>query len=109
MGNQNPFVQLSISNYVKRTKSVKDNPRDPYFSEEELLMWVDKENWVHDVKLAILDEEIQGDNPIGITNLCLLPYMNMRSADAKDETFDLFHIAKGSNMEQAQGELVMKV
>ncbi|CAM9149349.1 unnamed protein product, partial [Ectocarpus fasciculatus] len=109
MGKQNPFVQLAISNYIKKSKAISDNPRDPYFSEEEILMWVDRENWVHDVKLAVLDEEIQGDNPIGLTNMCLLPYMNMRAKDAKDETFDLFHIPKNSTMEQAQGELVMKV
>lgn len=109
MGKQHPFVQLSISNYIKKSKAVKDSPRDPYFAEEELLMWVDKENWVHDVKVALLDEEIQGENPIGLTNMCLLPYMNMKASDARDETFDLFHIPKGGTMEQAQGELVMKV
>lgn len=109
MGKQNPFVQLSIANYIKKSKAIKDNSRDPYFAEEQLLMWVDKDNWVHDVKVALLDEEIQGENPIGLTNMCLLPYMNMRASDAKDETFDLFHMPKGGNIEQAQGELVMKV
>ena len=44
-----------------------------------------------------------------MTNLCLLPYMNIKASDAKDETFELFYLAKGATTETAQGEAVMKV
>lgn len=109
MGKQNPYVQLSLATYLKKSKVIRDNSRDPYFAEEEILMWVDKENWVNDLKVALLDEELGGDAPIGLTNLCLLPYMNIKASDAKDETFELFYLAKGATTETAQGEAVMKI
>lgn len=109
MGKQNPYMQLSLGSYLKRGKVIRENPRDPYFAEEQILMWVDKENWVNDLKVAILDEELGGDVPIGMTNLCLLPYMNIKANEAKDETLDLFYVPKGSTAETPQGEVVMKV
>lgn len=109
MGKQNPYVQLALEKYIKSSSIVRDNPRDPYFAEEQLLMWIDKDNWVHDLNIAVLDEQIGGENPIGYTNICLLPYMNVSAKDAKDEVLDIFYVPKGGTVEQPQGEIVMKV
>ena len=43
LGQQDPYVQLSLGDrYKKRGKSVKGGGVEPYFTEEQILMWVDK-------------------------------------------------------------------
>jgi len=78
LGQQDPYVQLSLgSRYKKRSKTIKDGGTDPYFSEEDVLIWVDKENWVNDLRIDLYDEHIGDEKVIGFTHFSLLPYMNM--------------------------------
>lgn len=112
MGQQNPYVQLSVGDYKKRSKTIKGGGKEPYFQEEDVVMWIDQEIWANDLMVKICDEEVGPDNPIGFTQLCLLPYMDMRPSEARDEAFDLFYAkvdANGAKTELPQGELIMRV
>ena len=116
LGQQDPYVQLSLGErYKKKGKVVKGGGVEPYFNEEEILMWVDKENWIHDLRIDLFDEHIGNENVIGFTNFSLLPYMNMIPSEAKDEAFDLFYEYlkdpkdDKSRVEVVCGELVMKI
>jgi hypothetical protein len=108
LGQQNPYVEFSMGSYSKKSQVVKKGGKDPYFAEQDVIMWVNKDIWVNDMKIRICDEEVGPDNAIGYTTVCLLAYMDMRPSEAKEEWFDLFY-ANNSKDEMAQGELRMKV
>lgn len=92
MGQQVPYVNFALGkNYKKRSKSVKDNPLNPYFTEEQIMLWVDATNWAQNLLVSLLDEALGEDRPIAYTNLNLLPYMNTRPENAKPDTFDLIY------------------
>ena len=92
MGQQVPYVNLALGkHYKKRSKSIKDNSTNPYFAEEQIMLWIDSTNWANDLYVALLDEALGEDRPISFTNLNLLPYMNTRPDDAKRDTFDLMY------------------
>ena len=115
MGQQHPYVKFQLGQqYVKKSRTVKDGGITPYFGEEEVLMWADRESWKDDVQISILDEDLGDDKPIGSTHLCLLPYMNMMPTDAKEAWFDLFYYVTDPKddrikKEFSQGEMQMKV
>eukprot|EP00602_Paraphysomonas_sp_CaronLab_P013159 CAMPEP_0185042824 /NCGR_PEP_ID=MMETSP1103-20130426/42571_1 /TAXON_ID=36769 /ORGANISM="Paraphysomonas bandaiensis, Strain Caron Lab Isolate" /LENGTH=1240 /DNA_ID=CAMNT_0027582953 /DNA_START=164 /DNA_END=3886 /DNA_ORIENTATION=+ len=110
MGQQHPYVQMALGSYKKKSKVIEKGGRDPYFAEEDIIMWVDTESWVNDLDILICDHEIGEDNPIAYTDLCLLPYMDILPMAAKRDTFDLFYKPdKLRDDETAQGQLVMKV
>lgn len=113
LAKQDPYVQLSLGpNYSKRSSVIKNGGVQPYFAEEELLIFTDQSNWVHDLDVSILDEAIGMEKPIGSTHICLLPYMNVKSDDAAQETFDLFYIVQSDSetkSEVACGEIVLRV
>jgi len=110
MGQQHPYVQLALESYKKQSKTIQKGGRDPYFAEEEVIMWVDTESWVKDLRVALCDQEIGESNPIGYTDVCLLSFMDQRPSAAKEEAYELFYQKeKGSEEELAQGTLNMKV
>ena len=110
MGQQHPYVQLALESYKKQSKTIHKGGRDPYFAEEEVIMWVDTESWVQDLRVALCDQEIGETNPIGYTDVCLLSFMDQRPSAAKEEAYELFYQKdKHSEEELAQGTLNMKV
>lgn len=116
MGHQDPFVQFSLGkHYKKRSKAVKGGGTSPYFTEEDILLWVDQENWVNDLAVEVLDEDAKEEKPIGVTHFSLLPYMKIPSKNAKEDVYDLFHFVltdpkdETSKKEVAKGQLVMRV
>lgn len=57
MGSQRPYVKFKLGrNYAKRSKTVKDSGTAPYFGEEKVLIWADRESWVDDLQVMLLDE-----------------------------------------------------
>lgn len=116
MGQQDPYVKLSLGkHYHKRSKCIQNGGTRPYFEEEEMLLWLDQENWVEDLKLQVLDEDAKENKPIGATTFSLLPYMKYRPEEAKEDSFDLFY-AEGVNRkdemdtkETACGEIFIRV
>lgn len=77
LGNQRPYVSLSLGKGAsRRSKAVEDGPTDPYFAEEELQLWSDASNWMNDLIIEILDEDIGKSKPIGTASVSLLTYMN---------------------------------
>lgn len=102
LGQQRPYVLATYGNDVsKRSKCVDNSPVEPYFAEEELCVWSDKRNWMEDLRLDILDEDIGMAKTIGGISKSLLPYMNYSTplAEAVLETSSL----------GGAGELVYKV
>ena len=116
MGQQDPFVQLSLGrHYIKRSRSVKNGGTTPYFEEEDILLWLDQENWVDNLKVQLLDEDAKEDKPIGFTEFSLLPYMKQRPEDAREDSYDLFYMMQTDpkddteKKEVASGEVIMRV
>jgi len=116
MGQQDPFVQLALGrHYIKRSRSVKNGGTNPYFEEEDILLWLDQDNWVDNLKVSVLDEDAKEDKPIGVTEFSLLPYMKQRPEDAREDTFDLFYMMQTDPKddtevkEVASGEIAMRI
>jgi hypothetical protein len=110
MGQQHPYVQFSLGGYKKKSKVIEKGGRDPYFGEEDVVMWVDSEIWIHDLKVELLDQEIGEENPIAYTDFSLLPYMDILPIAARQDTFDLFYQPDRHKKEEiGQGQLGMKV
>ena len=114
MGQQNPYVQFQLGEgYSKRSRTIKNGGTKPYFSEEAVLLWVNQDNWINDLKVDIFDDDMGQDKPIGSTHFSLLGYMNQ--TEAKEDVYDLFYITKAdpkdntSIQEVAQGQLIMRV
>ena len=117
MGQQDPYVQLSLGkDYIKRSKSIKNGGTKPYYAEEEMLIWVDAKNWIHNLFIDIYDEEIGSSKQIASTSLSLLKYCNSAIVqDQTEETFQLYYKKqldpkdKLSLKDVPQGELIMRV
>lgn len=116
LGQQDPFVQFSLGrHYKKRTKSVKAGGTEPYFNEEEVLLWLDQDNWVEDLKIEVLDEDAKEERPIGTTQFSLLPYMKRLDEVVKEEAYDLFYYIlldpkdDTEKKEVACGQIIMRV
>lgn len=116
MGKQDPYVQLSLGrHYKKRSKCVKGGGANPYFEEEDILLWIDQQNWVEDLQLDVLDEDTKEEKPIGSTHFSLLPYMKVAADDAQEDTYDLFYFMlidpkdDTEKKEVACGEITIRV
>jgi hypothetical protein len=113
LSKQSPFAQLALSEHYKKKSSIcKDGGTQPSFGEQEILMFVDKVNWINDLTLTLLDEDIGDEKPIGYTKICLLPYMNILPSNAKEEVFDLFYTMANNDetkKEIAHGEIFVKI
>lgn len=115
MGKQHPYVKFKLGKtYTKRSKTIKDGATAPYFGEEKLLIWADRESWVDDLQVLLLDEDMGEDKPIGQTHFSFLAYMNKMPDDAIEDSFDLFYYQVDPKDDKIrkeihQGELVMRV
>ena len=73
LGHQDPYVAITVGdNYVKKSKAIKGGGKDPYFEEEEIVMWVDDNLWMQDVLISVCDETMGPMNPIGSTEMSML-------------------------------------
>ena len=116
LGRQDPFVQIALSdNYIKNSEICKNGLNNPYFYEEEILLWIDQVNWINDIHINLLDVEYGPEKPIGSTYFSLLPYMKNRPEDAIIDNYDLFYMKQidkydeTKKQEIAEGYLSMKV
>ena len=116
LGRQDPYVQVSLGpRYKKRSKGIKNGGTNPNYNEEELLMWLDQDNWVEDLKVEVLDEDAKEDKPIGSTHFSMLPYMKQMAGEPKEEAYDLFYYIQldpkddTEKKEVACGEIIMRV
>ena len=103
---QDPYVTVSIGDhYKKKSAVIKDGGQNPYFKEQELLMWIDGANWQHDVVVAAWDEDVGSDDLIGQTTFSMLDHMNIEHPDfAKENMYELF----SKDMTKSHGHLLMK-
>jgi len=116
MGQQDPYVQFSLGkHYKKRSKTIKNGGTSPYFEEEDILMWLDQENWIDNLHVAILDEDAKEEKPIGTTDFSLLPYMKVHPEEAKEDSYDLFYKMQIDPKDETEtrdepcGEIVMRI
>jgi hypothetical protein len=116
MGQQDPYVHFSLGkSYKKRSKSVKGGGTEPFFNEEDILLWLDQDNWVEDLHVQLLDEDAKEEKPIGSTHFSLLPYMKNSADAAKEDAYDLFHYVNvdpkddSEKTEMPCGQLIMRV
>jgi len=116
MGQQDPYVQLSLGrHYKKRSKTIKGGGVSPYFEEEDLLMWIDQENWVDNLLIQVLDEDTKEEKPIGSTEFSLLPYMKILPDDSVSDSYDLFYQLQvdpkdeTETREETCGEIILRV
>jgi hypothetical protein len=115
MGQQDPYVQFSLGkSYKKRTKAIKGGGVEPVFHEEDVLLWLDQDNWVDDLLVQVLDEDAKEEKPIGSTQFSLLPYMKNTLHAAQEEAYDLFYYIKSDGKDEekkevACGQIVLRV
>lgn len=77
LGKQDPYLQFQIGEkYKKTSKTIVDGGETPYFKEEQIAMWVDQKNWVHDLVMEAWDKDVGTDDLIGQTKLSLIDLMN---------------------------------
>ena len=108
-----PYVSVSIGEgYHKKSQTQSSGGADPYFGEEQLLMWVDGENWVKPAEVTVWHEDIGDHDPIGKCMFPLLPYMMIKPGDAAQELIPLT-MTKESTHEGVKsvstGDLLLKV
>jgi hypothetical protein len=108
-----PYVSVSMGdNYHKRTQTVVNGGQDPYFGEEQLLMWVDEENWVQPGVVTCWHEDVGDHDVVGRSDINLLPYMMIDPEKAKQELLPLT-VIKDTAHDGAKpvdtGELMCKV
>lgn len=77
LGKQDPYLQFQIGEkYKKQSKTIVDGGDSPYFKEEQVAMWVDQRNWVHDLTIEAWDKDVGTDDLIGQTRISLIDLMN---------------------------------
>ena len=107
-----PYMSISMGDaYHKRSQTQVNGGQDPYFGEEQILMWIDEENWTKPAALTCWHEDIGDHDVIGKHELSLLPYMVVDPDDAKQELIPL-QVLKETTHEGVKamdtGELMMK-
>ena len=108
-----PYVSVSMGdNYHKRSQTVVNGGQDPYFGEEQLLMWVDEENWVQPGVVTCWHEDVGDHDVVGKSDVNLLPYMMIEPSKAKQELIPI-SVIKDSTHEGAKaidtGEIMVKI
>ncbi len=108
-----PYLSVSMGdNYHKRSQTQVSGGQDPYFGEEQILMWVDRENWVQPVTVTCWHEDIGDHDVVGKSEFSILPYMVEDPEKAKPELIPLT-IQKETTHEGvksiATGDVMMKV
>ncbi|KAH8070955.1 Ca2-binding protein [Aureococcus anophagefferens] len=94
VGKQDPYVKLTLGeDYNKQSKTITDGGTDPYFEEEEMVMWIDEKGWTNDLLVQVFDEDIGTDDLIG------------QCHHAKEQVFELFNKVEAEH----RGELLMKL
>ena len=107
-----PYVSVSMGdNYHKRSQTQLNAGQDPYFAEEQILMWVDEENWTKPATITTWHEDVGDHDVVGKHELSLLPYMVIDPDDAKQELMPM-KIMKETTHEGVKaletGEVMMK-
>ncbi|KAF4320248.1 hypothetical protein BBO99_00005818 [Phytophthora kernoviae] len=78
IGKQDPYCQLTVGKFSKRSKTVARGGRNPYFGEEELLFWFGDDFWTNQIELRVFDEDIGSDDLIGEAKFSVLHFMAHR-------------------------------
>ena len=85
-----PYVSVSMGEgYHKRSQTVVNGGGDPYFGEEQLVMWVDESNWVEPGVVTCWHEDVGDHDVVGRASLSLLPYMAIDPDKARQELVPL--------------------
>eukprot|EP00752_Nemacystus_decipiens_P004626 g4222.t1 len=87
----NPYVVASLGEmYQKRSRAAKGGGSAPVFRQEEIVLWIDKENWTNDLQLQIRSEDIGTDSELGSAKISVLPAMGISPDQATEKKIELF-------------------
>eukprot|EP00957_Ditylum_brightwellii_P177334 13508242-Ditylum_brightwellii.AAC.1 len=106
------FVKLCIGNGIgKRSQTAEDGGNNPYFGEEEVLLWVDEANCFDNLKVGLHRQDESGDSLIGGGDVHLLAYMSESKAHAteREEIVPLSISPEINAGNTAVGEMKMKI
>ncbi|CAM9099586.1 unnamed protein product, partial [Discosporangium mesarthrocarpum] len=99
----NPYVIARLGHtYQKRSRTTKGGGKHPYFKEEEMVMWIDKENWVNDLQLQVMSEDIGTDVLLGEVAFSILPATAVPPDRAQAKLVEL------ASDGEASGQLLIK-
>ncbi|CAN0147336.1 unnamed protein product, partial [Ectocarpus sp. 8 AP-2014] len=63
--------------YQKRSRAAKGGGSAPVFRQEEIVLWIDKENWTNDLQLQVRSEDIGTDAELGSAKISVLHAMDI--------------------------------
>eukprot|EP01029_Cantina_marsupialis_P009497 TRINITY_DN2208_c0_g2_i1.p1 TRINITY_DN2208_c0_g2~~TRINITY_DN2208_c0_g2_i1.p1 ORF type:complete len:1456 (+),score=535.39 TRINITY_DN2208_c0_g2_i1:111-4478(+) len=94
----NPYCTFKFGDMEKRSKTIKGGGKDPYFKEEEVLLWIGKNNWNSLLEISCFDQDIASNDKIGDTTLSVVPFTNkslvQNNFSASDEWVELKRMRK---------------
>ncbi|CAM9228565.1 unnamed protein product [Pylaiella littoralis] len=86
----NPYVVAALGEmYQKRSRAAKGGGSNPVFRQEEIVLWIDKENWTSDLQIQVRSEDIGTDAELGSAKMSVLRAMGISPEDAKENKIGL--------------------
>ncbi|CAM9341515.1 unnamed protein product, partial [Hapterophycus canaliculatus] len=86
----NPYVVASLGEmYQKRSRAAKGGGSAPVFRQEELVLWIDKENWTNDLQLQVRSEDVGTDTELGSAKISVLQAMGFSPDQATEKKIQL--------------------
>ncbi|CAN0260617.1 unnamed protein product, partial [Ectocarpus sp. 12 AP-2014] len=86
----NPYVVATLGDmYQKRSRAAKGGGSAPVFRQEEIVLWIDKENWTNDLQLQVRSEDIGTDAELGSAKISVLHAMDIPPDQATERKIEL--------------------
>eukprot|EP00903_Cladosiphon_okamuranus_P006779 g6608.t1 len=86
----NPYVVATLGEmYQKRSRAAKGGGSAPVFRQEEIVLWIDKENWTNDLHLEVRSEDIGTDAELGSARISVLQAMGTSPDQATERKIQL--------------------
>ena len=105
------FVTINMGEkYQKKSANAKDCKCNPWFKEEQIVMWANNTNWVDDVMVRCYDDDGANNQFVGQASFSLIPYMTMSPTRFTPQSFAIKKPKEPDSPEMEQtGEIVLKV
>ncbi|CAN0447276.1 unnamed protein product, partial [Ascophyllum nodosum] len=93
----NPYVVATLGEtHRKRSSVVKGGGSTPVFGKEEILFWVDKQNWTSDLTVQVQSEDIGTDAELGAATMSVLQAMATPPDNLAEQKLELYLDGKRS-------------
>lgn len=105
-----PYVALEMGDeYRKRSLSVQDGGSNPNWRGEEIVLWIDRSNWVKDLTFKCMREDPGIHKCIGTRTMSVLPFMRTRSDIGADVVVELDSEGDEDRGKEGQGQLMVHI